>query len=161
MDTFKLVTLIAGFVSVLLAIFDSVFPSEKYNKQLRLLFSMVFILCIVAPIKSSIGELTSFSDYIEVSSEKLEVQSDISEDFFVQSVENNINRNIEASLNEKDIHPYEIKTSINISQSGSISINEIEIAVSDTAQEGEIIDVVNNLTGGNVNIIINPMTEQE
>lgn len=161
MDTFKLVTLIAGFVSVLLAIFDSVFPSEKYNKQLRLIFSMVFILCIAAPIKSSIGELTSFSDYIEVSSEKLEVQSEITEDYFVKSVENNINRNIESSLNEKDIYPYEIKTSINISQSGSISINEIEIAVSDTAQEGEIIDLVNNMTGGNVNIIINPMTKQE
>ena len=161
MDTFKLVTLIAGFVSVLLAIFDSVFPSEKYNKQLRLIFSMVFILSIVTPIKSSIGELTAFSDYIEVASDNLEVKSDITEDYFVKSVENNINRNIEAGLNEKDIYPYEIKTSINISQSGSISINEIEIAVSDTAQEGEIIDLVNNMTGGNVNIIINPMTKQE
>lgn len=160
MDKFKLVTLIAGFISVLLAIFDSVFPSDKYNKQFRLIFSMVFILCIASPLIESIGELTAFSGYIEVSSENLEDKYKITEDCFAKSVENNINRNIKNCLNENDIFPYEIKTSINISPSGSISISEIEIAVSDTVQEGEIIDVVTNLTGENTNIIIKPLTEQ-
>nr|MDE7289683.1 hypothetical protein [Oscillospiraceae bacterium] len=57
--------------------------------------------------------------------------------YFISSVESNISAALEGKLREKNIYPEEIETSINISDNGSISINEVKITLNDMSDSFE------------------------
>lgn len=147
MDGFRVIALTAGLISIVTVIFDTIYPSEKYSNQMRIIFSLVFVLSIAAPFMDGRVDVNDISTYADVSSSNIENIGDSTEKYFIRSIENNISRNIGAYLTENQISFKEIKTSINISSSDSISINEIEIAVNDTAREDEIIALVKSKTG--------------
>ena len=60
---------------------------------------------------------------------------------------------------ENDISVKEIKTSINISDNGSISINEVKIAAQNAAQGAEAVDIVKRETGEKTLVKIEELTQ--
>lgn len=146
MDIFRCITLTAGMVSIVIAIFESVMPSEKYSKQLRLIFSLILILSIASPFVQGKIDIADITDDVALTSADISGKSEAADRYFAKSVENNISRSIGDMLRDNKINFTEIKTSINISESYGISINEIEIAVGDTAREDEIIALVREKT---------------
>lgn len=149
MNEIQLVMISAGILAVVMNIFESIYPAEKYAKQMRIIFSLIFILCLVKPL---VGCIESFSDTVEsidVIKDNIAESSDNSLEYFKKSVERNISSQMMDILTDNGIDAKEIKTSINISESGSISINEITIAAENAAQGAEIIDIVKRETGEN------------
>lgn len=146
MEVFRFITLTAGLISIIIAVSESVIPSEKYSKQLRLIFSLILILSIVSPFVQGKIDIADITDDVALTSADISGKSEAADRYFARSVENNISRSIGDMLSENKINFTEIKTSINISESYGISINEIEIAVSDTAREDEIIALVREKT---------------
>lgn len=149
MNEIQLVMITAGILAVVMNIFESIYPAEKYSKQMRMIFSLVFILCLVKPITSSIDSLSDTVESIDVINDNISVNSDNTLEYFKESVERNISSRMADILTDNGIPIKEIKTSINISENGSISINEITIAAENAAQGAEIIDIVKRETGEN------------
>ena len=44
------VTIIAGYIGIAISILDFFTPSEKLRKQIKLIFSLVFLIAIASPI---------------------------------------------------------------------------------------------------------------
>lgn len=154
MDTFKMVIVSAGFIAVVISFTESLYPSEKYSRQLKYIFSLIMILTITEPFISEDIEFIETVGSIETVSAQLGEESENVFAYFKTSVENNINTELFRFLEENHITAEEIKTSINISDSGSISINEIEIAVKNTAWEGEIIALIQKHMGKEISVKI-------
>lgn len=161
MSSFRLVILTAGFISVVMSMFEAVYPSEKHSNQIKLIFSLIFILCAISPIVKGDADLSEIADVMQDTSQSLELSDEKTMECFKNSVERNISSRIKQYLCENEIVCSEIKTSINISGSGSISINEIEIAADNTAQEGEIIALVKEYTGEDIPVKVKERTEYD
>ena len=147
MNEIQLVMISAGILAVVMNIFESVYPAEKYAKQMRIIFSLIFILCLVKPLAGCIESFSDTVESIDVIKDDISVSSENTLDYFKGSVERNISNQMMDILTDNGIAVKEIKTSINISESGSISINEITIAAENAAQGAEIIDIVKRETG--------------
>ena len=146
MNEIQLVMVSAGILAVLINIFESIYPAEKYAKPMCIIFSLVFILSLVKPIICNIDSLGDTIETIEVIKDDALVNSGNTLEYFKGSVERNISSRMTDILSDNGIAVKEIKTSINISENGSISITEITIAAENAAQGAEIIDIVKRET---------------
>jgi hypothetical protein len=150
MDAFRAISRIACFVGIVIAAMDALYPSEKFAKQIKMIFSLIFLLCIAEPIAS--GKIALPDEFIsaEASADKLNRVSDKTYDYFIKSVENNISTSLKEKLKEHEIIAEEILTSINISENNSISISEVEIVLSDIADSQQAAEIIRNEAGENV-----------
>lgn len=147
MNEIQLVIISAGILAVVMNIFESVYPSEKYAKQMRMIFALIFVLTLSKPLISSIEKISETTESVDVINENITISPDKTLDYFKGSVERNISSRLYDILAENNIEVKEIKTSINISESGSISINEVKIAAENAAQGAEAVDIVKQETG--------------
>ncbi|MGN1305162.1 MAG: hypothetical protein ACI4YB_09030 [Oscillospiraceae bacterium] len=147
MNEIQLVIISAGMLAVVMNIFESVYPSEKYSKQMRMIFALIFVLTLSKPLISSIEKISDTTESVDVINENITISPDKTLDYFKGSVERNISSRLYDILAENNIEVKEIKTSINISESGSISINEVKIAAENAAQGAEAVDIVKQETG--------------
>lgn len=147
MNEIQLVIISAGMLAVVMNIFESVYPSEKYAKQMRMIFALIFVLTLSKPLISSIENISDTTESVDVINESITISPDKTLDYFKGSVERNISSRLYDILAENSIEVKEIKTSINISESGSISINEVKIAAENAAQGAEAVDIVKQETG--------------
>ena len=161
MDKFKLITASAGFIAVIISLCECLYPSERFGKQLKYIFSVILILTVTEPLLSGKIDPVQTVNRINVLSEQVSDKSNDVWGYFKNSVENNVSTDIMEYLEEKQIKADEIKTSINISESGSISINEIEITVKETVQEGEVIALIKEYINQDVFISIKEIAENE
>lgn len=152
MAGFEMVIISAGFIALVISLTESLYPSERYSKQLKYIFSIIMILTIAEPFVSDDVEFIETGSNFDISEEQLSNENENVFEYFKSSVENNINMELSRVLEDKHINVEKIKTSINISDSGSISINEIEIAVENTAREGEIIALIKKNIGEEINV---------
>jgi hypothetical protein len=152
MEAFRAVSRIACFVGIVIAIMDALYPNEKFAKQIKIIFSLIFLLCIAKPIAS--GEIALPDKFIsaEASTDRLSRTPDKTYDYFIKSVENNISTSLKEKLNEHEIIAEEILTSINISESNSISISEVEIVLSDSSDSQKAEEIIRNEAGKNVTV---------
>lgn len=154
MESFRLISLTACFLGIVITIFNSLYPSEKFAKQVKVIFSLIFILSIIKPFAAGKLALPE-SDYaVSASAERYEALGDSAYGYFLSSVENNISASLEAKLREKNIYPEEIETSINISDNGSITINEVKITLKDTAERSEAERCIKEATESSVTVIV-------
>ena len=102
----------ACFLGIVITIFRSLYPSEKFSKQMKMIFSLIFIISVVRPFAS--GKI-SFPE---------------------------INENISAN----------IQTSINISENGSISINEVKLVLDDLNLLPDAEECIRNAAESNVTV---------
>lgn len=138
METFRLISLTACFLGIIITVFNSLYPSEKFSKQVKIIFSLIFILSIAKPAAAGKFILPDIGETVSTSSDYYESLSDNAYEYFVSSVESNISASFEEKLREKNIYPEEIQTSINISEGGSISISEVIITVKNIGDTSEI-----------------------
>lgn len=159
MNGIRLVVISAGILAVVMNIFESIYPSEKYAKQMRIFFALIFVLTLSKPLLGCIEKLADTSESIDVINDNISDSSDKTLDYFKRSIERNISGRLSDILAENDIDVKEIKTSINISENGSISINEVKIAAENAAQGAEAIDIVKREIGESTFVKIEEFTQ--
>lgn len=159
MERIRLIIISAGIIGVLLNIFEAVYPSEKYENQMKMIFSLIFVLCLIAPIKDSIRNISGIEELTLSADEKIEYNENCVSEYFKGSIERNISSQIGDLLKDSKIPYHEIKTSITILENGGIYINEIIINVGDISQGDEIIDIVKKEMGEDTLIKIEEKSE--
>ncbi|MCM1328569.1 MAG: hypothetical protein NC253_03935 [Ruminococcus sp.] len=137
MESFRAIAFAACFLGIVITIFNSLYPSEKFAKQIKTIFSLIFILSVAKPIAAGKIEFPEIGDTVSASAEYYSSLNDNTYSYFISSVESNISAALAGKLREKNIYPEEIETSINISENGSISINEVKITLKDMADKAE------------------------
>lgn len=154
METFRLIALTACFLGIIITIFNSLYPSEKFGKQIKIMFSVIFILSLVKPIASGKFTFPALSETVSASSDYYESLSCEAYDYFIASVESSINASLKAKLHEIDIYPEEIETSINISDDSSISIIEVKITLKDMTESFSAKKCVAEAAGDSAAVIV-------
>lgn len=154
MESFRLMAITACFLGIVITIFNSLYPSEKFAKQVKIIFSLIFILSIIKPFAAGKLYLPESERAVSASAESYNALGDNVYGYFISSVEENISASVAAKLREKNIYPEEIKTSINISDNGSISINEVRITLKDSLQRSEVERCVREVTESGVTVIV-------
>ena len=159
MNEIQLVVISAGVLAVVMNIFESIYPAEKYAKQMRIIFALIFVLTLSKPLLNSIEILSDSAESIDVINADISESTDNTLDYFKKSIERNFSIRLADMLAENNIAVKEIKTSINISENGSISINEVKIAAENAAQGVEAVDIVKRETGENTLVKIEELMQ--
>ncbi|MDE6762469.1 MAG: stage III sporulation protein AF [Oscillospiraceae bacterium] len=154
METFRAISLTACFLGIVIAVFNSLYPSEKFAGQLKIIFSLIFILSLIKPIASGRFDLPEIAEAAAASSDYYESLGERADDYFVRSAESNISAVVESILHENEIYPEEVETSINISENYSISISEVKIALKNAADAESARRCVSEQIGNNVAVTV-------
>lgn len=147
MEQLRLFTIVTASISIVISIFENILPSEKYQKQLRLLFGTVMLICIIKPIATEDFSLSEIENEIEVYKNYPEIKSAETDEYLKTSIENNISREIGLILSESKISYENIKTSINISENFSISITKVEITSNQNSKDETIAKILTENLG--------------
>ena len=138
MATMKAVVLTACFLGIAVSIADTLKPGERFGKQIRLIFAVLFIIGITAPfLKDGIPELSDI-DSVEASAVYMDIQEAV-DDQLKESIESNIGSSLGALLAEKEITADKITVSINIEDGKSISINKVTLRCGNIAAAEAVI----------------------
>lgn len=129
MNTVRNITFIACGISIVISMLDIITPEGKFKKQIRLIFAIVFIICIINPILHSKIDFSQFKpeDIKETSQYKM-----VQETFYSSLSENytdNLEKALMQKLNINEIKPNEIKVNVNISEDNCIDISEVKIVL--------------------------------
>ncbi|MDR0991307.1 MAG: hypothetical protein LBL87_00190 [Ruminococcus sp.] len=153
MDGISASAAVACFAGIVISMVDVLSPSDKFLKQMKIMFALMFILCVVTPIAR--GDIT-FDDFaVSASAEtELENSSAAGDEYFKRAVERNISRNLEEILSEAGIETEKIETSINISENGGISINVIEAFIKDGDMAETALDALFEASGETAEVYI-------
>lgn len=117
----------ACILGIIFAVSENMLPSEKFAKQMKLIFSLILIAVIAAPFTEGEISLDSF-DMPEIAEED---STFIYNSSFNSLVSDNISDNLGKELSEMGIFPVKISVDINNSQDNSISIIGAEIIIRD------------------------------
>ena len=142
MNTIKMMIGTACFIGIAISIADMIKPSEKFNKQIRMIFSLAFVLSILTPIMSSGFDFSISQDIISTNGSQYS-EMDATVDNQLRTItENNIADSLTVKLIESGIKCNEINVSINIEEDSGISINKIEIDSDDNEKSRMIISTL-------------------
>ena len=126
-----MITRTACYIGIAAAVLDTLYPSERFEKQMKMLFSLVFLIIVAAGFAKG-GISLDASIPTEAESAVYSQAEQDAYDLFIRIAENNINSHLESALRRNEIFFVNIQTSINISDNGGISINEVLIKTEDT-----------------------------
>lgn len=143
MDILKNTAAAACFLGIVFSVADSLNPSEKMSKQLRMICSLILVLVTVPMITSADVELPDFG-----SISPAEDHSGAADRYLMGKIEGNICDRLGELLAENKIFPVSISVSVNNTAPDSISITEAEVILADgsdcTAAEKLLRDVLGN-----------------
>lgn len=125
MELLKKVVLSACFLSIVISLADSIKPGERFTRQLKLIFSLLFVSGIVV---SAVNSDFDFEIPVAASVEDLEVYENLSETAdkaVLSSAENSVIDMVINILTSQGISFEKIIANINMNDDGSININEI------------------------------------
>ena len=108
MATFQMISLTACFLGIVITVFSRLYPSEKFEKQMKTIFSLVFIISIVTPIVQKELYLPDISETVTTSSDYYQSICENTDEYFIKALENNISANLKSELNKAKIYPLEI-----------------------------------------------------
>lgn len=149
MGALRSITLIACFLGIAISMFDIVTPSEKLKKQIRFIFSLVFIIAIITPIlNGNVNFEIPTVEKIENSEEYIAVTKAYNESL-ANIFKTNIEKNLKEKLSVNNINAKNVSLIVNIDEKDSISISEADVvlAVSQMDLEDKAISVVQNEIG--------------
>ena len=154
MDALRKIVLIACLLAIAISILDMLYPSEKFNKQVHLIFSLIFLLGITAPIISGKIQLDipKVDDFKE-STTYTDMQDNVNAQYKT-TVEQNINKALTEKLSKNQINIKEISTKVNIADNNSISISEVEIACNSLVDNEKILNLIKSEVGQEVNVVV-------
>lgn len=157
MERFRLAAAAAGFISIALAVMDTLYPSEKFEKQLKIIVGLIFTLCIIKPFTDGSIDIKTDWESAEMTTAEIYGAERGAFDFFSSSVESNLEARLTELLEDSGYLCKDIQTSINISDDGRISINEIEITFRceiDSAAKKRAVELVAEQVGKDVAVTI-------
>ncbi len=142
MDILRQMTLSGCFIGIVLCAADVLAPEQSFSKQIKTIFSLIFILVFLSPlVKSSLshtddGIISASSD---ISYEDMEqaVESDIK-----KFTEKNLERTLGKLLDDKKILYDKISVSVNIDNESGININRVYITSVSFKQAKEALEEV-------------------
>lgn len=126
MDILKKVILSACFLSIVISLADMIKPGEKFTRQLKLIFSMIFIS---GTILSALNADFKFEIPAAAGAEELEGYETISEaadKAVLEAAEKSVSDMISRILTSERISFEKISSVINMNDDGSINIIEVE-----------------------------------
>ena len=134
MDILEKMVFSACLVSCAVAVADALKPSDKFNRQLKMIFSALFLCGLLAPAVSG-----SFSLDLPVNGSadsgiynKIDTDSELK-----KAIEDNIAKTAEEILRQDEISFKKVSVSVNINEDNSIDINEICICSSEFEKAAE------------------------
>lgn len=142
MNTIKLMVGTACFIGIAISIADAIKPSEKFNNQIRMIFSLVFLLSILTPIVTNGFDFSINQDVISTNGSQYSEMESVVDNQIKLITENNIANSLVLKLTESGIECKEINVSINIEDSSGISINSIELDSDDNEKSKKIISTL-------------------
>ncbi len=144
MDFMRKIIITSCILSIVITIADCLKPNEKFSRQLKTIFSLIFIIGIVtAGIKTGIDfELPEYED--EAYNDSYESIKKTADEALKREVEVKINKKVEDILTEKGISYEKIYANININEEGGIDINRIDYKGKDFEQARK--EIANNFT---------------
>ena len=142
MNTIKMMIGTACFIGIAISIADMIKPSEKFNKQIRMIFSLTFVLSILTPIVSSGFDFSISQDTMSTNGSQYSEMDTAVDNQIKMMTENNIANSLMVKLVESGIKCNEIDVSINIDENSGISINKIEIDSDDNEKSKMIISTL-------------------
>ena len=154
METFRTVSLTACFLGIVIAVFSSLYPSDKFAGQIKIIFSLIFVLSLIKPIAGGRLDLPEIAETASASADQYAALRDGADEYFIRSVEKNISSSVEAALREIEIYPEEVETSINISDNYCISISEVKITLESSADAESARQRVSESIGKDAAVVI-------
>jgi hypothetical protein len=132
MEGFRLAAGVACFIGIVIALVDALAPSDKFKKQLKVMFAVIFMLAVITPIADGSIDFSGDTVAAYAASDYLEASKVAGESYLTNSIGRNISRNIDEILMAENIYAQKIETSINILENGSIDITVIDLTVDET-----------------------------
>lgn len=133
--------------AILTGIIKALIPSDKYEKQIRIIISLFFIIVIAGFI--SRGFNLSFFTEIDSINTGYNDYTSVIYDMTAEETAKNLNNGIKSLLNEKGIYPKKIYIDTNISDNDCISIIEVKLIFRnmEDVDEEEAVRLVKSLVG--------------
>ncbi|MGN0614289.1 MAG: hypothetical protein ACI4JB_10385 [Porcipelethomonas sp.] len=151
MEFLKKIILTACIISIAVTIADCLKPGEKYSRQLKNIFSVIFVSgLIAAAVKTGIDFQLPEFDVNTYSQEYSDIER-TADAALETEVEKRIDEIAENLLKNEKISCEKIVSDININEDGGISINRIDYKGDDFEQARRIIE--ENFSGTEVNRI--------
>lgn len=149
MDAIKGITFMACFLGIAISMLDIVTPSDKLKKQIRFIFSLVFIIAITTAIlNSKVDFKIPTSEDIENTEQYKNVMKT-----YTECLANNFKSNIEKNLNEKlkinNIEAQQVSLNVDIDEDDSISILGADVVLDKSQKyiESKVVSVIKNEIG--------------
>lgn len=137
-------------LGIIFSVINNMTPSEKFARQMNIIFSLILILVIVTPFVS--GDLDmEFGDITENIPEDYSYIYNEQTDRLISA---NISDNLGQALAEKEIFPLKISVDINNSADGSISIIGAEIILTEGSDREEAAKAAAEALGVEKSLII-------
>lgn len=129
METIRYIIMIACFVGIAISMLDIITPEDKLKKQIRLIFSLVFIITIMSPIvKGKVKFETPDLENIKNSDAYLGVTNTYNNalaDYFAVNIENNINEKLKVN----DIYTKQVDLVTKTDDQQRIDISEVKVSL--------------------------------
>lgn len=121
-----------------LAIYKMMVPSGTYEKQIRVLVSLVFILGVISPFaRGEISIPVSANNELIESIEYARIEEQANS-YLKSHFTTNLESALIKVLEEKGIAVDKISVNVDISEEYSISINEVRVLISNNADTGAV-----------------------
>lgn len=139
MELMKKIILSACFLSIVITIADSIKPGDKFSRQLKMLFSLVFITGIVsAALRCDFSfDFPAFADIENY--DAYNNMENTAENAVKEETEKEINEYVGNLLTDHGIEYEKITSYVNISEDSSISIDRIDYKGSEFEQACDVI----------------------
>lgn len=159
METIKTIILSACFISIISAALGMAAPDGKCEGQLKLILGAVFIIAAASGIMKG-----DFSDLTEISAGSAKIAGSAAanaDEYFISAAEKNLDRTLENYLKENGITDAEVSSEIDISENGSIYINEVTARLTDYSS-GYVtaMEALKNAVGEDVTVYVKRQADE-
>ncbi len=138
MDAFKELVTTLCLAGIGLAIYKMMVPSGTYEKQIRVLVSLVFILGVISPFaRGEISIPVSANNELIESIEYARIEEQANS-YLKSHFTTNLESALIKVLEEKGVAVDKISVNVDISEEYSISINEVRVLISNNADTGAV-----------------------
>lgn len=154
MDAFKELITTLCLAGIGLAIYKMMVPSGTYEKQIRVLVSLVFVLGVISPFaKGDISLPVSANSDLSENIEYLRIEEQAN-----TYLELHFTTNLETALlkvlEEKDVAVNKISVNVDISKDYSISINEVRVLISNNDESAVVKAIIQKEVGEDTDVLV-------
>lgn len=159
METIKSIILSACFISIISAALGMAVPDGKCEGQLKLILGAIFIITAANGLMKG-----DFSDLGEISAGSAGIAESTAagaDEYFISAAEANLDRTLENYLKENGVSGAEVSSRIDISENGSIYINEVTASLSDYYSDYVCtVEALKNAVGEDVTIYVKRQADE-